>query len=235
MKIAVIGTGRMGTALAQTFSTLAGQQCQLLWGSRSAHRVQQLVKELNLNAAPVSTGEALEADIVLPALWHQDQLAWLPQHRERLQGKIVINITNPFNATFDDFTTDYNTSSAEELQKLVPEVRMVGAFKNTFWEVFKNPVCHGLPSDVYVTGDDTEAKQTVMNLLKPLPFRILDGGGLKSNRTIERMALFSRELSRRYGHYPYVSWRLWGSETNEPETGGECHSCFKFRLIAARR
>jgi predicted dinucleotide-binding enzyme len=213
MKLGIIGTGRMGKALAKTLSTsIPG----ILWGSRSKERVRQLAEELQLSIQSATHQEALRTDIIIPTLWHHDQITWLKEHEEQLRGKIVINITNPFNATFDDFTLDYNTSSAEELQKLVPSVRMVGAFKNTFWEVFEKPAFQGNYSDVYVTSDDEEAKQIVMEMLQGIPFRIMDGGALKNNRTIERMTLFSRELSKRYGHYPYVSWHLWGNyKTNE--------------------
>ncbi|WP_248930054.1 NADPH-dependent F420 reductase [Paenibacillus hamazuiensis] len=210
MKTAVIGTGRMGVKLA---GMLAGHlpAGSLLWASRDKAKAAALIAERGLSIEPASHEEALNAaDILIPALWHQDQTAWLPSHQAAIHGKIVINITNPFNAAFDDFTTDYNTSSAEELQKLAPGARFVGAFKNTFWEVLSEPERHGLKSDVFVTSDDEEAKRTVMSMLQGLPFRFLDGGRLANNRTIERMTLFSRELAKRYGTYPLVSWRLWG-------------------------
>jgi hypothetical protein len=161
---------------------------------------------------PVSMAEALQADIIIHSLWFRDVLPWAKENEAALAGKIVVDIVNPFNADFTDFTLDWGVSAAEELQKALPRSRIVGAFKNTFFQVFDRPLHHGLQSDVYVTSDDEEAKAAVMGLLQPIPFRILDAGGLESNRTIERMTLFERKLALRYGHYPYVSFRLFGCE-----------------------
>jgi predicted dinucleotide-binding enzyme len=87
---------------------------------------------------------------------------------------------------------------------------VVGAFKNTYWVVFDEPLHDGMPSDVLVTGDDDAAKRTLIDALAPLPFRFLDAGPLTNSRTVERMTLLERELARRQGHHPRVSWRLWG-------------------------
>jgi predicted dinucleotide-binding enzyme len=86
----------------------------------------------------------------------------------------------------------------------------VGAFKNTFFKVFSTPIFEGIMSDVYVTGDNDEARTIVINALTGIPFRVLDGGRLMNNRTIERMTLFEREVAIRYGSYPYVSFHMFG-------------------------
>ncbi|MDO1450254.1 hypothetical protein Q0590_28495 [Rhodocytophaga aerolata] len=70
----------------------------------------------------------------------------------------------------------------------------------------------GLKSDVYVTANDEEARKKVIELLQPLPFRVLDAGLLKNNRTLERMTLLSRELSLKAGNYPRIAFNLWGLE-----------------------
>ena len=56
-----------------------------------------------------------------------------------LTGKLLIDISNPFNADYSDFVTPWDTSAAEELQRRFPQARVVGAFKNVFWEVFDHP------------------------------------------------------------------------------------------------
>lgn len=197
--ISVLGTGCMGKALVPLLQPHFDQVC---WGSRTPDNTP----------GTVSYEEALRADVIIHTLWFRDVIPWALQNEEALAGKILVDIANPFTEDFSDFTLEWGTSAAEELQKVLPQTRVVGAFKNTFFKVLEQPLHNGQRSDVYVTGDDESARLQVIQLLQPLPFRVLDGGLLANNRTIERMTLFSREMAIRYGHYPYVSYRIFGLE-----------------------
>lgn len=202
MKVSVIGTGRMGKGLVKTLSPYVKD---LYWGSRNPDQIPP-----QENIIPVTHERALEADIIIHSLWFKDVIPWAAQNKEKLAGKILVDIVNPFTEDFSDFTLEWGQSAAEELQKVLPGTFVVGAFKNTFFQVFDEPIHEGLKSDVYVTADDEDAKKSVMELLNPTPFRILDAGKLKNNRLIERLTLFERELAIRYGNYPYVANRLFG-------------------------
>ncbi|WP_165864767.1 NADPH-dependent F420 reductase [Rufibacter latericius] len=210
MKVAIIGTGRMGKGLLKTFYRAYGTQ--VIFTGRDIAHAQSVIEELDLSLQAVPLEEALQADVIIPTLWFSDLLAWAQEHRKVLEGKIVIDISNPFNENFDDFTTAYDTSAAEELQKVIPDSHVVTAFKNTYWVVFDAPVLQGLKSDVYVASNSGTARETVMQLLKQLPFRILDAGLLKNSRTIERMTLLSSELARKAGSHPRIAFNLWGLE-----------------------
>ncbi|MCP2259544.1 hypothetical protein LX15_003249 [Streptoalloteichus tenebrarius] len=208
-RIAVLGSGRMGDALV---AGLAPHHT-VLWGSREPERIAARAGELG--ATPVDHARALDADIVFSALWHRDELPFARRHRAALAGNILVSMANPYNEDYTDFTTPPDSSAAEALAAAAPESVVVGAFKNTFWGVFAKPEFPEGLSDVLVTGDDDDARRRVMAALAPMPFRFLDAGPLSRNRTIERMTLLARELSVRYGHHPYVSWRLLGKP--EPE------------------
>jgi predicted dinucleotide-binding enzyme len=208
MAVSVIGTGRMGKGLVQILRPMISD---LQWGSRTPDRAEQLIEENKFHGVQaLDTEKALHADIIFHALWLRDLIPWAMTHQEQLAGKILVDIVNPFTEDFNDFTLDWGTSAAEELQKKLPETKVVGAFKNTFFKVFDRPLHQGVTSDVYVTSDDEAAKRKVIDVLQGIPFRIMDAGRLSNNRTIERMTLFERELAIRYGHYPYVSFRLFG-------------------------
>jgi predicted dinucleotide-binding enzyme len=208
-RLAVIGSGRMGEALVRILATHGGK---VVWAGRDPERLQRTIDELGLlGVRPLGVRDAIDvSDVIVLALWHQHALDFVSEHRRLLQGKIIVDIANPFTEDFTDFTLPETTSAAEELAEAVPGAAVVGALKNTFWVVFDDPHFPEGESDILVTGDDQHAKERVMSVFSNLPFRVLDAGRLRNNRTIERMTLLSREIAIRYDHYPRTTWRLLG-------------------------
>lgn len=207
--LGILGTGRMAVRLAKAYAE-AGQP--VLLGSRNPQRAESIARQLVLpSITPGDYDAAAGQDFVLPAIFHRDGLLdILEPYRSKLEERIFVDITNPFNADYSDFIYPWNTSAAEEIQKRFPRTRVVGAFKNVWWEVFDQPLFDGKPSDVYVTGDDHEAKAEFIQFSQILPFRFLDAGKLINSRTIERMTLLSGDLGQRYGFFPRMNYRLLG-------------------------
>lgn len=208
-QIGILGTGRMGVRLAAMFAR-AGRR--VILGSRDRARAERITKELQLpGLLPGSYEEAVAAPVVLPATFLRDGLlGLLAGLGAELAGKLLIDITNPFNDTYTDFILPWDTSGAEAIQRQLPRTRIVGAYKNVWWEVFDEPHFDGRPSDVLVVGDDEPAKQEFLALAAGTPFRYLDAGPLKNARTVERMTLLSGELGQRYRLFPRMNWRLLG-------------------------
>jgi NADPH-dependent F420 reductase len=209
LDIGILGTGRMGVRLARMFAR-AGRTVVL--GSRDRSRSQRIVDGLDIPGIVAGTYEqAVDAPAVLPAAFIRDGLFdTLDQLRDRLEDKLLIDITNPYNETYTDFITPWNSSGAEELQKRLPRTRVVGAFKNVWWEVFDAPYFDGALSDVFVVSDHAEARQSFLQLAAGTPFRYIDAGVLKNARTVERMTLLLGELGRRYEYHPRMNWRILG-------------------------
>ena len=206
-EIGILGTGRMGSRLAEMFAR-AGRK--VILGSRDSDRAAGIANAL---ALPTLRGgcnaEALSAPAILPAVFVRDGLFdLLDRNCRSLKGKLLIDISNPFNADYSDFVTPWDTSAAEELQRRFPQARVVGAFKNVFWEVFDRPRFGASLSDVLVTGDDPAAKAEFLRLAEGTPFRYLDAGPLIHSRTVERLTFITSSLGRQLGSYPRMNWRL---------------------------
>lgn len=209
-ELGVIGAGRMGVRLARMFAD-AGRRVVL--GTRDPSRAAQaLGPELaHPRVAIGDYAQAMSAPAVLPAVFLRDGLAGLLEaHRELLDGKLLVDISNPFNHDYSDYILPWDTSSAELLQATLPRTRVVGAFKNVFAEVFDAPHFGASLSDVLVVGDDAEAKSAFLRLAEGTPFRYLDAGPLVHARTVERLTLLTGRLGRQLGSYPRMNWRLLG-------------------------
>lgn len=209
--VGILGTGRMGVRLAVTLSD-AGNY--VILGSREIERAKEVVSGLGRgNIIPGSYQEAADAPFILPAMFMRDgMLDTLEPLRSSLDNKIYIDISNPFNSNYSDFIFPWNTSGAEQINARFPKARVVGAFKNVWWEVFDSPDFGNTVSDVFVVGDDESAKADFMKLVEGTPFRYLDAGGLVNARTVERMTLLSGELGQRYGFFPRMNYKLLGEK-----------------------
>ncbi|RYU91915.1 NADP oxidoreductase [Mucilaginibacter terrigena] len=212
MKIAIIGTGRMGAGLLKTLYPVFKNE--LLFAGRDPVNTQMVIDHLAIPLYAINEWEAFEANVIIHTLWYRDVIPWVIRNREALKGKILIDIANPFNDTFDDLVLPYGFSAAEEIQKLLPETTVAGAFKNTFWTVFDAPVLQGIKSDVFLTADDPNVRQMLISAFSILPFRFLDAGPIANNRTIERMTLLSSYLGKKAGSYPNIAYNLWGLPHN---------------------
>jgi len=206
-EIGVLGTGLMGTRLAAMFAR-AGRHVVL--GSRDPDKAEAIVEELAIPTLRAGrNADALHAPAVIPAIFMRDGLIdVLNCHCRTLAGKLLIDISNPFNADYSDFLTGWDTSAAEEIQRQFPQARVVGAFKNVFWEVFDHPQFADTLSDVLITGDDAASKSEFLRLAEGTPFRYLDAGPLINSRTIERLTFITSSLGRQLHSYPRMNWRL---------------------------
>ncbi|MGH6659122.1 MAG: NADPH-dependent F420 reductase [Sphingomicrobium sp.] len=206
-ELGIIGTGRMGSRLAAMFAK-AGRR--VILGSRDPDRAAAIVDKLGFPTLRAGTNcEALSAPAILPAVLIRDGLFdLLDRQCGRLTGKVLIDISNPFNDDYSDFVTPWDSSGAEELQRHFPQARVVGAFKNVFWEVFDHPAFADGPSDVLVTGDDDAAKAEFLRLAAGTPFRYLDAGPLIHSRTVERLTFITSRLGHQLDSYPRMNWRL---------------------------
>lgn len=185
MKITVIGAGNMGSAFVKQL-TRAGHQVSVT--ARDANKAAQ-VAAANPGAKAVAVaGSAAGADAVILATAYGDAVSALQQAGD-LQGKVVIDITNPLTPDFMGLTIGHSTSAAEEIAKAVPGAEVVKAFNTLFAQVLAegSDFGNGRKASVFVASDSERAKQTAGALAESLGFDVVDAGGLKNARYLESL------------------------------------------------
>lgn len=206
MNIAIIGAGNVGSALAGAF-TRAGHTVTL----SSAHRETAQAAAENTGAAVAeSNAAAVEAgDLIVLAVPYRELPTLLDELEGTLRDKIVVDVTNPLRADYMSLVTE-GTSAAEEIQAHVPGARVVKAFNTALAARQADPSIAGVQADGFVAGDDAQAKETVLELVRSVGFRPIDAGPLEMARALEAMALLNITLQIRNG-WPWQSaWKLVG-------------------------
>jgi predicted dinucleotide-binding enzyme len=191
VRVAVIGTGRMGTALGERLATV-GHEVRM--GSRDPERGRLVAAQVGGAAGGSYAEAAAGADAVLLAVPFEAVPAALDQIGD-LDGLILIDVTNPFGAD-----GAHGTSSAEEIQALARKARVVKAWNTLYSEVVRrSAVFEGLPATVFVAGDDPDAKAAVSGLVRDLGWDPADAGPLSAARFLEPIALLMTSLDRMSG------------------------------------
>jgi NADPH-dependent F420 reductase len=202
MKVAIIGAGNVGKALA-TSITRAGHDVTLT--AKHLERAEAAAKETGATTAATNAAAVTDADIVIlavPFAAAGEEVA--NEIRDDVAGKTIIDVTNPIKPDLSGLSTD-DSSAAEELQKLLPDARVVKAFNTIFASNQANPTRE---VDGYIAADDEGAKQQVISLVESIGFTALDVGPLSASRFLEGMALINIGLNAQNGWAWTSAWKL---------------------------
>jgi len=186
MKVAIVGTGNMGTGLGRQFSA-AGHE--VIVGSRDLERARTKAEEIGAAGHGTYADAIAQADAFLLAVnwWNIDEV--LPQ-LGKVDGKILIDCTNPY--TDDTYSTPADlggSSAAEEIQRRLPAARVVKAWNHVYAQIVNSsPDFGGAPASVLLASDDTEAKEAVAGLARDAGYDPVDAGPLWSAYNVEKVA-----------------------------------------------
>ena len=186
MKVLVIGAGNMGSAFVKQLSA-AGHSVSVT--ARDTAKVAALAAQYAGVRAVASASAADGQDVVVLATGYGDAVAAL-QSVGSLQGKVLVDISNPLTADYMGLTLGHSTSAAEEIAKAIPGAYLVKAFNTLFAQVLANgaTLADGSKATVFYAGDFEPAKQAVKALAESLGFATADAGGLKNARYLEPLA-----------------------------------------------
>jgi predicted dinucleotide-binding enzyme len=187
--ISIIGTGNM----ARTIGALAvagGNTVEVM--GRDQSKAADLAKALGGSATTGEWGAVPAGDIVIVALLYASVVPVVAHYGDALAGKVIVEISNPFNSAADGLAHGEDTSIAQEVAKAAPASASVVKAFNT---IFRHVLEKGRPV-VFIAGDDAQAKAGVEAFIESLGLRPLDVGRLKMAYWLEGAGVVTMGLAR---------------------------------------
>ncbi|HVX42864.1 MAG TPA: NAD(P)-binding domain-containing protein [Mycobacteriales bacterium] len=194
--ISIIGTGSM----ARTIGALAvagGNTVEIM--GRDQAKAADLAT--TLGATTGEWGAVPVGDIVIVAVPYAGVVPAITHYGKALAGKVIVDISNPFNADADGLAHGEGTSAAQEIADVAPAgASVVKAFNTIFQPVLEK----GRPA-VFIAGDDAPSKAAVAAFVESLRLRPLDAGGLAMAYWLEGAGLLTMGLARHgVGHWDFA-------------------------------
>jgi 8-hydroxy-5-deazaflavin:NADPH oxidoreductase len=198
MEVTIIGTGNMARGVGSR--VLVGGHDLTVVG-RDPQSAEGVVADISGEGSVKTAvpGDPLEGDVVVLAVYYPDARGAVEQYGDQLTGKVVVDITNPVNESFDGLAVPPDGSATQELASLGSGARFVKAFNTTFAGTLTAGEVAGHQLDVFIAGDDEEAKATVATLARDGGLNPIDAGPQKRARELEALGLLHMTLQNTLG------------------------------------
>lgn len=186
MNLLLLGAGNMGSALALQF-TRAGHDVRI--AATSLEKAAAVASRIPGATAVELAGSAAASDVIVVATPFEQAVSAL-QAAGPVDGKIVIDITNPLTADYMGLTIGHDTSAAEEIAKAIPTAEVAKAFNTLFAQVLAEGAsfANGHTATAFVASDSGRAKATAKALIESIGFQPVDAGPLRNARYLEPLA-----------------------------------------------
>lgn len=204
--ISVIGTGNVGAALARN---LIAHGFSVRVAARDLARSQGLAAALGKSATATTMAEVAEGVRLVLLAVPAEAAASAVEGAGGLAGKIVVDCTNPL--TWDAgpvHAPPPEGSMTAHLAARFPAARFVKGFNTFGAEIHERPEIGGTNADLYLAGDDLEAKGATIELARALGFEPIDVGPLRNARNLEALAMLWIHLALVGGQGREVAFKL---------------------------
>jgi 8-hydroxy-5-deazaflavin:NADPH oxidoreductase len=194
VNIGVLGTGCVGGALGCRWAA-AGHSVFFGARERSSDEARRVMDRAGSAARVGTCAEAVAAaDLILLAIpW--DQTRSVLESAPTLDGKVLMDCINPLTRDLSGLELGFTTSAAERIAEWFPAARVVKAFNTLSAATMENPRYGELAANVFLCGDDAEAKGIVTQLAEQLGFEPVDCGPLRMARQLEALAMLYVHLA----------------------------------------
>jgi predicted dinucleotide-binding enzyme len=193
MRIGILGSGVVGQALARGLA-------------RHGHEVRIGTRQDAVEDLPVGPpGDVVDsAEVVYLSVAGTAAVEVATGVRQQLGAKVLIDTTNPldFSSGRPGLFVGHTDSLGEQVQRAVPEARVVKAYNTVGNTLMVDPDLPGGPPSMFLGGDSDEAKAVVSGLLEETGWDVVDLGGIEASRYLEPMC---------------IAWVLHGARTGDWE------------------
>ncbi|PRY46591.1 NADPH-dependent F420 reductase [Umezawaea tangerina] len=188
--ISIIGSGNMAATIG-TRAAAHGHTVELM--SRDTAKAKALADRIGDGTTVGEFGARPVGDIVVIAVLHAGAVDVVAHYGDALAGKIVVDITNPFNADLSGLVTTAGDSVTQRIAAAAPaSAHVVKAFNS----IFRGVLAEDKPVDAFFAGDNAEAKARVAEFLESLGMRARDAGGLEMAHALEWAGLLLVGVAR---------------------------------------
>jgi predicted dinucleotide-binding enzyme len=185
MKIAIIGTGNVGTALGANWKK---SNHEIIYGSRNPQDEKHIELKKFAQVVTLSQAAMLGDVIVLATPWQSTEKA-INEMGGTLDAKIVIDATNPLKPDLSGLLISGDNSGGEQIAKWASKSKVVKALNSAFAKVMEQPEINGVKSMMLIAGDDLSALNTVAELVDDLGFQSQKMNGISNSRLLEMVGL----------------------------------------------
>ena len=190
VKVGILGSGDVGKSFAKAFGALGHE---VVIGSRSPEKLSNFVGGEGDRVTSGTFEEAARSGdlIVLATHGMATEEAITMAGKQNFDHKVVIDATNPldFSGGAPRLSIGHTDSLGEQIQRSIPNARVVKAFNTVGNPLFFKPQLPGGPPDMFIGGEDADAKKVVSQVCEAFGWGVIDLGGIDASRYLEPMCM----------------------------------------------
>ena len=192
MKIGILGSGVVGQSLGRGF---AARGDEVIIGTRDGGgdklRDWAAGTDGRGRAGTFAEAAAFGEIVVAATKWDGTENALRLAGAANTAGKIVIDVTNPLDtsAGLPRLALGFSDSGGEQVQRWLPDAKVVKAFNIITAAEMVNPDYPCGPPTMFICGDDEGAKEAVLGICRDFGWEVVDTGGIDGARLLEPLAM----------------------------------------------
>ena len=206
-KIGILGSGVVGRALAEGFLKF-GYEVKV--GTRDESKLSDWLGMAGENSSVGSFSDAAEFGEMIIICCKGDAAEDVINlaGKENFSGKVVIDVTNPLRSEKEGeapkLFVSYPDSLGAQIQEIIPDARVVKAFNIVTSAYMCNPKLKEGTPDMFIAGNNSEAKEEVSKILKNFGWNVNDLGGIENSSLLEALAMIWIIYGFRNNHWTHA-------------------------------